>query len=555
MQKIFIIDMRKDEGQFKLEDNIFQSINFNQEKIDKNKEYITNYFNYKWNHVSKDSQTNKLQIKNMEKIYEFRTDCQVAKTGLLLVGLGGNNGTTVVGGILANKHKISWTTKTGIQNPNFYGSLTQSSTTKIGVMDGREIYLPLNGILPMVDPRSLIVHGWDINEMNLAEAMKRAEVFDWDLQCKLKSYMEKIKPLPGIYYRDFIASNQEDRANHILSGNDKSKHLEIIRQNIRDFKSENGLEKVIVLWTANTERMSEEVQGVNLTDTEILKSIEKSHKEIAPSVIYAVASILEGCSFINGSPQNTLLPGVIALAEKHGVYVVGNDFKSGQTKFKTAFTEFLVHAGIKPKSIVSYNHLGNNDGKNLNEEQQFKSKEKSKSSCVDDILYSNVALFKQNDKSENRVNSCYFLNNKNETIDHTVVIKYVPSTGDSKKAMDEYISEIFMGGQHVFTCYNVCEDSLLAAPLIIDLVLLTELFERICVREKGKEKFEKFYTVLDLLGYLLKAPMVEKGRQVINSLTRQRNQIENILKVCAGIPLETNLALETRVRGSDLKLN
>jgi myo-inositol-1-phosphate synthase len=276
--------------------------------------------------------------------------------------------------------------------------------------------------------------------------------------------------------------------------------------------------------------MCQEIKDVNTTSEALLNSIKQSHKEISPSTIYAVASIMEGCSFINGSPQNTILTGVIQLAEERGVFVVGNDFKSGQTKFKTAFTDFLIQAGIKPKAIVSYNHLGNNDGKNLSSEEQFKSKEKSKSSCVDDMLYSNTTLFKEG-----------------ETIDHTIVIKYVPSTGDTKKALDEYTSEIFMGGQHVLECYNVCEDSLLAAPLIIDLILLTELFERIEVRVKGEENYHRFDSVLDCLGYLLKAPLTKQGLPVINSLNRQRNCIENILKVCAGIPLESNLLLERRV--------
>ena len=506
-------------------------------------EYITNSYAYKWSEVSLDKTSKKIKLNPQEKTFEFRTRNKVPKLGVLLVGLGGNNGTTVLGGLLANKHNITWTTKRGVQKPNFFGSITQCSTTKVGLMDGKEFYLPLNEVLPMVDPRNLIVHGWDINGMNLADSMRRAEVFDWDLQLLLAPLIKDITPLPGIYYRDFIASNQQDRADHILKGDDKQVHLEHIRKNIQDFKSQNDLERVIVLWTANTERMSELTPGVNLSEGEILNSIKTSHKEIAPSVIYAVAAIMEGCSFINGSPQNTILPGVVEMAEKKGVFVVGNDFKSGQTKFKTAFTEFLVQAGIKPRSIVSYNHLGNNDGKNLNEEQQFKSKEKSKSSCVDDILFSNTTLFK---REENKIKES---GSKENSIDHCVVIKYVPATGDSKKAMDEYLSEIFMGGQHIFTCYNVCEDSLLAAPLIIDLVILTELFERIEVRSKDSEmKFQKFHSVLDILGYLLKAPLCEEGKEVINSLTRQRNQIENILKVCAGIPLETNLALERRVK-------
>lgn len=124
-----------------------------------------------------------------------------------------------------------------------------------------------------------------------------------------------------------------------------------------------------------------------------------------------MASILEGCSFINGSPQNTLVKGIIEMARKKGVFVVGDDFKTGQTKIKTALVDFLVSAGIKPESIVSYNHLGNNDGKNLSSNSQFKSKEKSKKSCVDDMLQSNKVLYPDEPK-----------------IDHEIVIKYVPFT-------------------------------------------------------------------------------------------------------------------------------
>lgn len=122
-----------------------------------------------------------------------------------------------------------------------------------------------------------------------------------------------------------------------------------------------------------------------------------------------MASILEGCSFINGSPQNTLVPAIVKMAKKRNVFIVGDDFKTGQTKIKTALVEFLVQAGIKPESIVSYNHLGNNDGKNLSQANTFKSKEMSKKSCVDDMLNSNKILFPEEAK-----------------IDHEIVIKYVP---------------------------------------------------------------------------------------------------------------------------------
>lgn len=127
----------------------------------------------------------------------------------MMVGLGGNNGTTITGGILANKYGITWTDKKGEHSPNFLGSVTQSSTMKIACTEDSEIYAKLNEVLPLVKPTEIIIGGWDISKMHLGEAMKRAEVFDWDLQKKLYPYLEKYVPLPSIYYEDFIAGNQK----------------------------------------------------------------------------------------------------------------------------------------------------------------------------------------------------------------------------------------------------------------------------------------------------------------------------------------------------------
>ena len=129
------------------------------------------------------------------------------------------------------------------------------------------------------------------------------------------------------------------------------------------------------MWTANTERFCEVSPGLNDSARALLESIRRNESEISPSTLFAVSSILEGVAYINGSPQNTFVPGVIELAEQRRVFIGGDDFKSGQTKIKSVLVDFLVSSGIKPTSIVSYNHLGNNDGKNLSAPQQFRSKE------------------------------------------------------------------------------------------------------------------------------------------------------------------------------------
>ncbi|XP_039598511.1 inositol-3-phosphate synthase 1-A-like, partial [Polypterus senegalus] len=285
-----------------------------------------------------------------------------------------------------------------------------------------------------------------------------------------------------------------------------------VRQDIRDFKQQSRVDKVIVLWTANTECFCNVIQGVNDTAQNLLKSI-KVGTGVSPSTLFAVASILEGCAYVNGSPQNTFVPGLIELAIQHGVFIGGDDFKSGQTKIKSVLVDFLVSAGLKPTSIVSYNHLGNNDGMNLSAPQQFRSKEISKSNVVDDMVQSNTVLYEPDEKP-----------------DHTVVIKYVPNVKDSKRAMDEYISEIMMGGSNTIVMHNTCEDSLLASPIILDLVILTELCQRITFKTESEMEFQTFHSVLSILSYLCKAPLVPEGTPVVNALFRQRACIENIMR-------------------------
>lgn len=200
---------------------------------------------------------------------------------------------------------------------------------------------------------------------------------------------------------------------------------------------------------------------------------------------------------------------------------------------KSVLVDFLISAGIKPASIVSYNHLGNNDGMNLSAPEQFRSKEISKSNVVDDMVASNRILYPE----------------KGDGPDHCVVIKYVPYVGDSKRAMDEYTSEIFLGGRNTIILHNTCEDSLLAAPIIIDLVILCEVFDRIQVKRAGEDDscYEKFYSILSVLSYLLKAPLVPRGTPVVNALAPQRECIINIFRACLSLPSENYMLLEHKL--------
>ncbi|KAJ6582693.1 hypothetical protein DFH09DRAFT_1439540 [Mycena vulgaris] len=484
--------------------------------------------------------------------YELQTKRTVGKTGLMMIGVGGNNGSTLCATVLANRHNITWHTKTGIQQPNYIGSVLRASTVRIGTEagTGKDVHVPMSDVLPMVHPNDLVLGGWDISGLPMDKAMERARVLDWDLQRQVAPHMAQLgAPLPSIYYPDFIAANQEARADNLIAGSDKQAHLEHIRADIRKFKAEHALDRAVIFWTANTERYSDIIPGVNDTADALLAAIQASHAEVSPSTLFAVAAILESEPFVNGAPQNTFVPGVIELAERHRSFIGGDDLKSGQTKLKSVLAEFLVNAGIKPLSIASYNHLGNNDGHNLSAEPQFKSKEISKSSVVDDMVDANRLLYKVPEVGPKGVAT-----GKGEHPDHIVVIKYVPAVGDSKRAIDEYYSEIFCGGRSTINIFNECEDSLLATPLILDLAILTELLTRIQYRKLGspsasarENKLQPLYPVLSLLSYMLKAPLVKPGTEVVNSLNRQRNALETFLKACIGLEGNTDLLLDTRI--------
>lgn len=260
--------------------------------------YTDNYIEslYKYNTTKAYRVGSKVTVVPDEITLAIRTGRKVPKLGLMLIGWGGNNGSTVTAAVLANRYNLSWNTKDGLRRPNWYGSLIQSSTVTLGFNSNNEpISVPLCQLLPMVNPNDIVLDGWDISSLNLAEAMKRAKVIDYDLQLKLATYMQNMKPRPSIFCHDYIAPNQKERADNILTGN-RWDQVNKIRLDIKDFKEKNFVDKVILLWTANTEKYAEVLPGVNDTAESLLYSIKCDSSLISPSTMFAVASILEGVS-------------------------------------------------------------------------------------------------------------------------------------------------------------------------------------------------------------------------------------------------------------------
>ena len=171
-----------------------------------------------------------------ETVYDFKVDRKVGKVGMMLVGWGGNNGSTVTAAIIANKRGLVWDTREGERAANYYGSVVMGSTMKLGTeaKTGKDVNIPFHSVLPMVHPNDLVIGGWDISGMNLADAMDRAAVLEPTLKWMVRKELAEMVPLPSIYYPDFIAANQEDRADNILEGSNASMaHVDKIRQDIR----------------------------------------------------------------------------------------------------------------------------------------------------------------------------------------------------------------------------------------------------------------------------------------------------------------------------------
>ena len=475
------------------------------------------------------NENNTIKITPVTKKYEFKTETKVPKVGVMFVGLGGNNGTTATVGVLANKKKLKWETKRGEVKANYHGSLTQCSTTWLGQDDKGNTYVaPFKALLPMVNPDDLVISGWDISKLNMYEATKRAKVLEPTMYNQLKDELEKMVPLPAIFDLSFVAPNQESRADNVIPGT-KQEQLDTVRKQMKEFKEKNSLDTVIVFWTANTERYCE-IKDFHKTADGLLDAIKRNESEISPSTLYCVACILEKIPYANGSPQNTFVPGLIELAEREKAIIMGDDMKTGQTKFKSVMADFLISSGLKLTAVASYNHLGNNDGLNLDFDKCFRSKEISKASVIDDLVGYNPVLYPNN-----------------EHPDHIVVIKYIPSVGDSKRALDEYDSDIFCGGTNIISVHNTCEDSLLAAPLMLDIVILMELFTRVWVKDEKMTEFEHFAPIHSVLSFLFKAPRTPNDSPVINSLFQQRACLENVLRATRGLQPLNHMHLDWKL--------
>lgn len=425
------------------------------------------------------------------------------KLGILIVGLGAV-ATTFVAGVEA--------VRKGIGAP--IGSLTQMGTIRLGKRtDGRSPMI--KDFVPLADLNDIVFGGWDIFTDSAYEAAANAKVLDKDLLLQLKPFLDTIKPMPAVFDHNYI--KLIDGPN-VKKGKNKMDLAEQLRADIRNFKKENNCDRLIMIWCASTESF-QKASEVHASVAAFEKGLEASDSNISPSQIYAYASLMEKVPFANGAPNLSVdLPVMQELSRKNNAPIAGKDFKTGQTLMKT-----ILAPGFKARMLglngwFSTNILGNRDGEVLEDPGSFKTKEESKLSVLDEILQPKLypELY--------------------GNIFHKVRINYYPPRGDNKEGWDNIDIFGWLGYPMQIKVDFLCRDSILAAPLALDIVLFLDLAARSSeLKGIGIQEWMSFY---------FKSPMTAPGLYPEHDLFIQLMKMKNTLRHIRGEELITHLGLE-----------
>lgn len=422
------------------------------------------------------------------------------KLGILLVGLGAVS-TTFVAGVEAIKRDIS--------KP--IGSLSQMGTIRLGKRTERRVPL-IKEFVPLADLEDIVFGAWDIFEENAFDAAMNAGVLEKDLLNQVSEQLSSLKPMKAVFDNRFVKRLQ---GTNVKVGKNKMELAEQLITEIGEFKTANNCDRLVMVWAASTE--------IYLQPSAIHNSIEAFEKalyddadDIAPSMIYGYAAIKSGVPFANGAPNLTVdIPALTELAEKEGVPICGKDFKTGQTLMKTIIAPGLKSRMLGLKGWYSTNILGNRDGEVLDDPENFKTKEESKLSVLEQILQPDVYP------------DLY------EGFSHVVRINYYPPRGDNKEGWDNIDIVGWLGYPMQIKIDFLCRDSILAAPLVLDLALFMDLAHRAGMR--GIQEWLSFY---------FKAPQTAPGLYPEHDLFIQLKKLKNTLRYMKGEDLITHLGVE-----------
>jgi myo-inositol-1-phosphate synthase len=409
--------------------------------------------------------------------------------------------TTTIAGVLAIRK--------GLAKP--IGSLTQMGTIRLGKRtEGRSPLI--KDFLPLASLDDVVFGGWDIFNDNAYEAARTAGVLDKDLLEQIRPELEAIEPMPAVFDQRYV---KRLHGPNVKQGKNKKDLADQLIADMQRFKAENNCDRLVMVWCGSTEVYMTETPA-HATIESFEKALEQSDDSIPSSMIYAYAAIREGIPYANAAPNLSAdIPALLELADKTGSPLSGKDLKTGQTWMKT-----LVAPGIKARLLgvqgwYSTNILGNRDGEVLDDPESFKTKEESKKSVLDYILQPNLYpdLYAK--------------------LDHVVRINYYPPRGDNKEGWDNIDIFGWLGYPMQLKINFLCRDSILAAPIVLDVALFLDLAKR-----SGMDGIQEW------LSFYFKSPMHAPGLYPEHDLFIQLMKLKNTLRYLRGEELITHLGLE-----------
>ncbi|KAA6313322.1 Inositol-3-phosphate synthase, partial [termite gut metagenome] len=361
----------------------------------------------------------------------------------------------------------------------------------------------IKDVVPLASLNDIVFGGWDIFPENVYEAARHAEVLEQKDLDLVKNELEAIKPMPGAFDQNWV---KRLNGTHIKKAATRWELVEALRKDIRDFKATNGCDRIVVIWSASTETyipLCEEHQSLAALEKAMIDNVTD---KISPSMCYAYAAVAEGAPFIMGAPNLCVdIPAMWEFSAKQNVPICGKDFKTGQTMLKTVLAPMLKTRMLGLNGWFSTNILGNRDGEVLDDPDSFKTKEVSKLSVIDTIL--------QPELYPDLYGNIY----------HKVRINYYPPRKDNKEGWDNIDLVGWMGYPMQLKVDFLCRDSILAAPLVLDLILFTDLAQR-----------AGFSGIQDWLSFYFKSPMHDFEHVPEHDLFIQYTKLKNTLRKMIG---------------------
>jgi len=422
------------------------------------------------------------------------------KLGVLIPGLGAV-GTTFIAGVLNIRR--------GLAAP--IGSLTQMGTIRLGKRtEGRSPLI--RDFVPLAGLDDLVFGAWDIFEDNAYEAAKSAAVLGDEHLDGVREELEAIRPMKAVFSHEYVKRLDGP---HVKSGANKMELAEQLRQDIRDFKAANGVERMVMIWCGSTEIYLQRAEA-HATVEAFEEGLRNNSPDIAPSMIYAYAALMEGVPYVNGAPNLSVdIPALVSLANERNVPIAGKDYKTGQTLMKTILAPGLKARLLGLNGWFSTNILGNRDGEVLDDPASFRTKEESKLGVLDYILQPHLYP---------ELYGGFY---------HKVRINYYPPRGDNKEGWDNIDIFGWLGYPMQIKVDFLCRDSILAAPIVLDLALFMDLAQRAGMR--GIQEWLSFY---------FKSPMTAPELYPEHDLFIQLTKLKNNLRHLMGEELITHLGVE-----------